>query len=80
MYYKIFADLDENEFSQSKKDDNIPIYLLNLEYEKEIIFSSVEDEKILKIEKSIEKQKDIKIPITNKKIFEITKKQKKKIE
>jgi hypothetical protein len=45
---------------------------LNLEYEKEIIFSSVEDEKILKIEKSIEKQKDIKIPITNKKIFEIT--------
>ena len=79
MYYKIFADLDENEYSQSNKDDNIPFYLLNLEYEKEIIFSYVEDEKIVKIEKSIEKQKDIKIPIINKKIFEITKKRRKKL-
>ena len=76
MYYRIFADLDENENSQSEKDGNIPFYLLNLEYEKEIIFSSVEDEKILKIEKSIEKQKNIQISTKNKKIFEITKEKK----
>ena len=78
MYYNQFADLDENEIKESEKDDNSPFFLSNIYYDKEILFSPIEDEKILKIEKSIEKQKnkDIEMKVKQK-IFQIEKNLKK---
>ena len=81
MFYNKFADIDEDSIFGVEKNDSQPCFILDKDYEKEKLFSSIEDEKIIKIEKSIEKslekilekEKNICNEVSKEKIFKIEK-------
>ena len=81
MFYNKFADIDEDSIFGVEKNDSQPCFILDKDYEKEKLFSSIEDEKIIKIEKSIEKsiekilekEKNICNEASKEKIFKIEK-------
>ncbi len=80
MFCNKFADIDEDRIFGVEKNDSQPCFILDKDYEKEKLFSSIEDEKIKKIEKpiekSLEKEKNICNEVSKEKIFKIEKIQK----